>query len=52
MEPWGIPCVVNGSFDEATVPDTHILEPFIRGKIRRVLNKTRMFCIHGTFRLK
>ena len=26
--------------------------PFIRGKIRRVLNKTRTFRINGTFRLK
>ena len=26
--------------------------PFIRGKIRRVLNKTRSFRINGTFRLK
>ena len=28
------------------------LGPFIRGKIRRVLNKTRTFRINGTFRLK
>ena len=26
--------------------------PFIRGKIRRVLHKTRTFRINGTFRLK
>ena len=29
-----------------------ILGPFIRGKIRRVLNKTQTFRINGTFRLK
>ena len=28
------------------------LGPFVRGKIRRVLNKTRTFRINGTFRLK
>ena len=28
------------------------LGPFIRGKIRRVLHKTRTFRINGTFRLK
>ena len=28
------------------------IRPFIRGKIRRVLNKTRTFRINGTFRLK
>ena len=28
------------------------LGPFIREKIRRVLNKTRTFRINGTFRLK
>ena len=28
------------------------LGPFIRGKIRRVLNNTRTFRINGTFRLK
>ena len=28
------------------------IEPFIRGKIRRVLNKTRTFRINGTFRLE
>ena len=26
--------------------------PFIPGKIRRVLNKTRTFRVNGTFRLK
>ena len=26
--------------------------PFIRGKIRRVLNKSRTFRVNGTFRLK
>ena len=31
---------------------SEILGPFIRGKIRRVLNKTRTFRINGTFRLK
>ena len=30
----------------------HTLGPFIRGKIRRVLHKTRTFRINGTFRLK
>ena len=29
-----------------------LLGPFIRGKIRRVLNKTRTFRINGRFRLK
>ena len=29
-----------------------IIGPFIRGKIRRVLYKTRTFRINGTFRLK
>ena len=30
----------------------YLLGPFIRGKIRRVLHKTRTFRINGTFRLK
>ena len=30
----------------------NILGPFIRGKIRRVLNKTRTFRINGTFHLR
>ena len=30
----------------------NIIGPLIRGKIRRVLNKTRTFRINGTFRLK
>ena len=32
--------------------ETIRIGPFIRGKIRRVLNKTRTFRINGTFRLK
>ena len=33
-------------------PSLRLLRPFIRGKIRRVLHKTRTFRINGTFRLK
>ena len=35
-----------------TVSKRTRIGPFIRGKIRRVLNKTRTFRINGTFRLK
>ena len=35
-----------------TLSISYILGPFIRGKIRRVLRKTRTFRINGTFRLK
>ena len=34
------------------VPTSFPIGPFIRRKIRRVLNKTRTFRINGTFRLK
>ena len=37
------------AFHQATV---NTIGPFIRGKIRRVLNKTRTFRINGTFRPK
>ena len=34
------------------ISEKRTLGPFIRGKIRRVLHKTRTFRINGTFRLK
>ena len=37
---------------EATENVCDTLGPFIRGKIRRILNKTRTFRINSTFRLK
>ena len=44
-----------GNIDGTVLSGLHganTIGPFIRGKIRRVLNKTRTFRINGTFRLK
>ena len=44
---------VRGSNDIGRAVQTDpTLGPFIRGKIRRVLNKTQAVFINGTFRLK
>ena len=50
-------CDVSKTFSFFTVSQVcnlllKTLGPFIRGKIRRVLNKTQTFRINGTFRLK
>ena len=43
---------INCSLNPALDKKGGKIGPFIRGKIRRVLNKTRNFRINGTFRLK